>query len=228
MAKILIADDEELIRRLIAACLTREGHTVFSCENGEEALDTFKNNRDISLCLLDIMMPEIDGWELTKKIREISGVPIMLISARSQDFDKIMGFESGADEYITKPFSLTDLSEKVQFLLKQGAVKTPTGLEDTGELIFKELRLDTRSHLAYLNGEKVNLTPKEYDILKEFIISDGNILERYPLVNKLWGEDYLGDERTLDCHIVRLRSKLGKWGTENLLTVYGVGYKLNV
>ncbi len=171
MAKILIADDEELIRRLLVDCLTKEGYEVFDCENGDEAFATFKNNRDIELCLLDIMMPGIDGWELTKKIREISGVPIMLISARSQDFDKILGFESGADEYITKPFSLTDFCNKVSNLLKRGAVKAPTGLKDNGELYFKGLRLDTHSRIAYLDNKEIVLRPKEFGILKAFLVA---------------------------------------------------------
>ncbi len=228
MAKILIADDEELIRKLLSDCLIKDDHTVFTCEDGDQALSVFKNNRDISLCLLDIMMPGIDGWELTKKIREISGVPIILISARGQDFDKILGFESGADDYVTKPFSLVDLFEKINRILKRGAVKVPTGLPDNGELVFKEMRLNTESHQTYLNGKRLDLTRKEFDILKALLIADGNILNRNDFVNKIWGEDFLGDERTVDSHIVRLRSKLGKWGTENIITIYGSGYKLNV
>ncbi len=228
MAKILVADDEELIRKLVCDCLTKEGHEIFSCENGDEALDTFKSNRDISLCLLDIMMPGLDGWELTRKIREISGVPIMLVSARSQDFDKIVGFESGADEYVTKPFSLTDLVSKIKILLKRGAVKAPTGLPDNGELFFNGLRLDTKSHSAYLNDNYIDLTRKEYGILKFLLIADGNILNRTDIINKIWGEEFYVDERTVDSHIVRLRIKLGDWGTENIQTVYGVGYRMNV
>ncbi len=228
MAKILIADDEELIRKLISDCLVKDGHTVFQANNGLDALNIFKKNRDISLCLLDIMMPEYDGWEVCRKIREISGVPIMLVSARSQDFDQILGFENGADEYVTKPFSLSDLSEKINSLLKRGAVQTPTGLKDTGKFEFNGLVLNTRSHEAFLNNREIDLTKKEFEILKMLFIADGNILNRIKLVNEIWGEDFLGDERTIDSHIVRLRAKLGNWGTENILTVYGLGYKLNV
>ena len=121
MAKILIADDEQLIRRLIGDCLTKEGHTVLEAEDGEEALQLFKSNPDIALALLDIMMPEIDGWQVCKKIRETSGIPIMLVSARSQDFDQIMGFECGADDYVTKPFSLVVLMRRIDTLLQRGA-----------------------------------------------------------------------------------------------------------
>ena len=129
MAKILIADDEELIRRLISDCLIKEGHQVLEAEDGLQALSLFRQNTDISLCILDIMMPEIDGWEVCRKIRETSGVPVMLVSARSQDFDQIMGFESGADDYVTKPFSLAILSKRIDTLLQRGAVQRPQSLK---------------------------------------------------------------------------------------------------
>ncbi len=226
MAKILVADDEELIRKLICDYLINEGHRVLQAEDGRQALSLFNNNKDIALCLLDIMMPEVDGWEVCRKIRETSGVPVMLVSARSQDFDQIMGFESGADDYVTKPFSLAVLMRRINMLLQRGAVHEPTKKPDKSILEHDGLRLDTRSYEVFYADEKLELTRKEYKILELFLESNGRVLSRSSIVSHIWGDDYAGDERTIDSHIVRLRTKLHSWGSRNILTVYGAGYKL--
>lgn len=228
MAKILIADDEELIRKLIGDCLKKSGHTVLEAEDGEQAINLFKKNPDIKLALLDIMMPEIDGWQVCRKIRETSGIPVMLVSARSQDFDQIMGFESGADDYVTKPFSLAVLSRRIDSLLQRGAVQTPTKQkEDDGKIIIDDLEVNVSAHEVTLNGERIDLTLKEFNILHKLCKSPGRVYSRDKLLDEIWGMDYDGDIRTVDSHVARLRTKLGNWGNKNILTVYGTGYKVN-
>jgi DNA-binding response OmpR family regulator len=189
MATILIADDEQLIRRLIGDQLVREGHTVLEAEDGLQAISLFKANRkEIKLCILDIMMPEMDGWEVCRKIREVSGVPVMLVSARSQDFDQIMGFESGADDYVTKPFSLAILSKRIETLLQRGETQQPTKPVKEEIYEFEGLVLDSESYEVTLNGEIVELTVKEFEILKLLIISG----EVSPFFNPLYANVYSG------------------------------------
>lgn len=224
MSKILIADDEELIRKLIGDCLRKEGHTVFEAEDGEIALEIFRKN-SIDLALLDIMMPEIDGWKVCKKIRETSGIPIILVSARSQDFDQIMGFESGADDYVTKPFSLAILLRRVETLLKRGTV-LKTEEKNPDIISVGDLTINIASHEAYLSGDKIDLTLKEFEILRMLCRSPGRVYSRTRLIDELWDMDYEGDTRTIDSHIARIRTKLGDWGAKNIRTVYGTGYKI--
>lgn len=227
MAKILVADDEQLIRKLISDCLTKEGHQVLEAEDGLEGLSIFRSNKDINLCILDIMMPEIDGWELCRKIRETSGVPIMLVSARSQDFDQIMGFESGADDYVTKPFSLAILSKRVKTLLQRGAVQSPTNPEATKIIVIDDLTFDEGSYEVRYNGRQIDFTAKEFEIIKIFIKNPGRVYSRENIVKLIWDEDFDGMARTVDSHIARIRTKLGDWGAKHLVTVYGAGYKLD-
>lgn len=225
MAKILIADDEQLIRRLIGDCLKKSGHEILEAENGAEALHIFEKHKDLTLALLDIMMPEIDGWEVCRRIREKSDLPVILVSARAQDFDQIMGFESGADDYVTKPFSLAVLTRRVETLLKRG-----TNLQrksaDSGEITIDNLVIRPDSYEAVLNGEKVELTLKEFKILTKLCGTPERVFTRDSLLDDLWGMDYTGDTRTVDSHVARLRTKLGDWGIKHIVTVYGTGYKL--
>lgn len=227
MAKILIADDEQLIRKLISDCLIKDGHQVLEAEDGLQALSLFRKNKDISLCILDIMMPEIDGWEVCRKIRETSGVPVLLVSARSQDFDQIMGFESGADDYVTKPFSLAILNKRINTLLQRGAVQNPTKPEGDETYELGELVVDIAAYEVRLNNKTVDLTNKEYDILRKLVRHPGRVYSRERLVKEIWNEDFVGDPRTVDSHIARIRTKLGEWGTQHLVTVYGTGYKID-
>ena len=226
MAKILIADDEQLIRKLIGDCLKKEGHQVLEAENGEIALRLFEANKDLELALLDIMMPEIDGWEVCRRIREKSDMPVILVSARSQDFDQIMGFESGADDYVTKPFSLAVLSRRVDTLLKRGtSLKRKDKNSDL--IVIDTLTINQTSHEVILDGEKIELTLKEFKILTKLCNSPGRVYTRDALLDELWGMDYAGDTRTVDSHVARLRTKLGEWGIKYIVTVYGTGYKIN-
>lgn len=227
MAKILVADDEQLIRKLIGDCLKKEGHTVLEAEDGEKAVELFKNNKDISLALLDIMMPEIDGWQVCKAIRETSGIPVILVSARSEDFDQIMGFESGADDYVTKPFSLAVLMRRVDTLLKRGASPVKAVEENDDEYNIDGLKVLISAHEVFINGERIELTLKEFKILCKLCSHPGRVYTRDKLLDELWGMDYAGDLRTVDSHVARLRTKLGDWGTKYIKTVYGTGYKLS-
>ncbi len=227
MAKILIADDEELIRKLISDCLTKNGHTVLEAQDGEEAIKIFESEEDVDLAMLDIMMPEVDGWQVCRKIRETSGIPVMLVSARSQDFDQIMGFESGADDYVTKPFSLAVLSRRVESLLQRGAVQIPKkDFVDDEDIEIENLLLKKNAHEVYIDGEIIELTLKEFKILYKLCKSPGRVYSRNKLLDEIWGIDYHGDIRTVDSHVARLRTKLGEWGNKNIITVYGTGYKL--
>ncbi len=228
MAKILVADDEELIRRLIGDCLTKNGHTVLEAQDGEEAIKIFEAEPDIELAMLDIMMPEVDGWQVCRKIRETSGIPVMLVSARSQDFDQIMGFESGADDYVTKPFSLAVLSRRVETLLQRGAVQVSKKEKtDDEDIVIKNLLLKKGAHEVYLDGKVVDLTQKEFKLLYKLCKSPGRVYSRDKLLDQIWGADYVGDIRTVDSHVARIRTKLGEWGNKNIVTVYGTGYKVN-
>jgi DNA-binding response OmpR family regulator len=226
MAKILIADDEQLIRKLIGDCLKKEGHEVLEAENGEIALELFEANKDLELALLDIMMPEVDGWEVCRKIREKSDMPVMLVSARSQDFDQIMGFESGADDYVTKPFSLVILSKRVDTLLKRGT-NLKRKDKNSDDIVIENLTIKPSSHEVTIDGVKVELTLKEFKILTKLCKTPGRVYTRDALLDELWGMDYTGDTRTVDSHVARLRTKLGEWGLKYITTVYGTGYKIN-
>jgi DNA-binding response OmpR family regulator len=224
MAKILVADDEQLIRKLINDCLSKEGHEVIEAEDGLQALNIFKSYKDIDMALLDIMMPEIDGWEVCRKIRETSGIPILLVSARSQDFDQIMGFESGADDYVTKPFSLTILSKRVDALLKRGA--SPVKKKENDNVTLDDLIINPLAHEVYLEGIAIELTLKEYKILLKLASHPGRVYTREQLLDEVWGYEYEGDARTVDSHVARLRTKLSEWGVNHIKTIYGTGYKI--
>ncbi len=226
MAKILIADDEQLIRKLIGDHLKKLGHTVIEAEDGEKAVIAFRCNPDVDLALLDIMMPEIDGWQVCRKIRETSGIPVILVSARSQDFDQIMGFESGADDYVTKPFSLVVLEQRINTLLKRGAHAVEQTKNEDNSIKIDGLSISKTAYEATLNDAKIELTLKEFSILLMLCSSPDRVYSRDNILNEVWGLDYIGDTRTVDSHIARLRTKLGIWGTKHLITVYGLGYKV--
>ena len=226
MAKILIADDEELIRRLIGDCLEKEGHTVLEAEDGNQAIDLFEKNPDTAMALLDIMMPEVDGWQVCRRIRETSGIPVILVSARSQDFDQIMGFESGADDYVTKPFSLAVLMRRINSLLQRGSSKVEKKPKVSDEIVIDNLSLNVASHVVLLDGKEVDFTFKEYKLFKKLCVSAGRVHTREQLLDEIWGSDYFGETRTVDSHMARIRTKLGDWGVKHIVTIYGTGYKI--
>jgi len=221
MSKIIVADDEQLIRSLVADFLEKAGHTVLQAQDGAEALRLFNENKDVALCILDIMMPELDGWEVCRRIRKTSDVPIMLLTARSQDFDQITGFDSGADDYVTKPFSPVVLVKRVEALLRRNTSGAKPDRDGLWGLVIDPDALEVR-----LDGKKIELTVKEFKILEKLSQSVGRVYSREQLLDDVWGFNYFGDIRTVDSHVARLRTKLGEWGEEHLKTVYAVGYKL--
>ena len=226
--KILVVDDESRIRKIINDFLTRENYNVVEAQDGEIALDIFFNSNydNIDLIILDVMMPKVDGWEVCRKMRETSGIPIVLVSARSQDFDQIMGFESGADDYVTKPFSLAILSKRVDTLLKRGT-NLKRKDKNSDYIVIENLTIKPSSHEVTIDGVKVELTLKEFKILTKLCKTPGRVYTRDALLDELWGMDYTGDTRTVDSHVARLRTKLGEWGLKYITTVYGTGYKIN-
>lgn len=221
MKKILVADDEALIMNLVCDFLRREGYEPLSAADGEEALDVFRNNPDISLIILDIMMPKIDGWEVCRTIRETSNVPVIMLTARSQEFDELTGFEAGADDYVIKPCSPSVLMKRVAAHLRRDQAKLATTRFTIGELT-----LDAEAHDVYLDEKSVVLALKEYSILYKLISNPGRVFSREQLLDDIWGFDFEGDMRTVDSHVARLRTKLGDWGAKHIKTIYGTGYKI--
>lgn len=220
MKKIIVADDEELIRSLVCDYLVREGYEAMQANDGEEALSLFEANPDTALVILDIMMPNIDGWEACRKIREKSSVPVIMLTARSQEFDELMGFESGADDYVTKPFSPSVLMKRIAVLLKHETVSVSDVVSLDG------LKLDQTAHAVWLENESIMLTLKEYSVLIKLITNLGRVFSREQLLDDIWGYDFYGDVRTVDSHVARLRIKLGEWGAAHIKTIYGMGYKI--
>ncbi len=221
--KILVADDEERIVKLVSDFLNASGYEVIPAADGKEALELFDKNSDISLAIIDIMMPETDGWAVTREIRKKSNIPVIMLSARSEEFDLLTGFESGIDEYVTKPFSPAVLVKRVEALLKRSS-----GQPLSGEEIKKGLVIDDSAFVAYVDGMPLELTLKEFEVLSYLYKNSGRVLTRDQLLNAIWGYDYLGDSRTVDSHIARLRTKLGDYGSAHLKTIYGMGYKLEI
>ncbi len=221
--KILVADDEERIVKLVSDFLNASGYEVIPVADGKEALELFDKNSDISLAIIDIMMPETDGWAVTREIRKKSNIPVIMLSARSEEFDLLTGFESGIDEYVTKPFSPAVLVKRVEALLKRSS-----GQPLSGEEIKKGLVIDDSAFVAYVDGMPLELTLKEFELLSYLYKNSGRVLTRDQLLNAIWGYDYLGDSRTVDSHIARLRTKLGDYGSAHLKTIYGMGYKLEI
>lgn len=217
--KILIADDEERIVSLVSDFLRAAGYETVTAADGAEALKKFRDEGDFSLVLLDIMMPEIDGWEVCREIRKESGVPIIMLTARAEEFDQLMGFESGADEYVTKPFSPAVLVKRVTALIRR---------DQKSDEKEEGLTVDPTSFTATLRGVALDLTVKEFEILCYLFENKGRVFSRDRILEAVWGYDYEGDSRTVDSHVARLRTKLGDYGNLHLKTVYGMGYKFEV
>ena len=219
--KSLVADDEERIVKLVSDFLRIGGYEVLPASDGAQALELFNKNPDIALAIIDIMMPELDGWALTKEIRKTSDLPIIMLSARAEEFDLLTGFESGIDEYVTKPFSPAVLVKRVEALIKRS-----DGQVLAEDEVKKGLYIDSNAFVAYVDGNALELTLKEFELLSYLFENSGRVLTRDQLLNAIWGYDYLGDSRTVDSHIARLRTKLGDYGAAHLKTIYGMGYKL--
>ena len=217
--KILIADDEARITDLISDYLTAAGYETVVAGDGNAALDAFRQNKDLSAVILDIMMPGPDGWQVCKEIRKTSAVPVLMLTARAEEFDQLMGFESGADDYVTKPFSPAVLVKRIEALIRRANGKVVPAEKQEGLVINKD------SYVAYLDGKVLELTLKEFEILVYLTDNKSHVLTRDQILNAVWGYDYEGDVRTVDSHVARLRIKLGNYGNNHLKTVYGMGYK---
>ncbi len=223
MERILVADDEQKIRKLVGDFLKKSGYDVIEAEDGDEAFRLFRANKnEINLIILDIMMPGLNGWEVCRKVRESSDVPVIMLTARSEEFDMLTGYENGADDYVTKPFSPGVLVKRVEVLLRRAKGQgTNKNEKEVSELVFND-----EAHEVRLEGKEIDLTLKEYKILKKFLESPGRVFSREQLLDSIWGFDFSGDVRTVDSHVARLRTKLGEWGNKHLKTVYGIGYKI--
>ncbi|SHI89829.1 two-component system, OmpR family, response regulator ResD [Geosporobacter subterraneus DSM 17957] len=219
-AKILVVDDEEKMRHIIKVYLSNEGYKVDTAENGREALEKLEG-KPYDLVLLDVMMPEIDGWTVCRKIRQESSIPIILLTARSEEYEKIFGFDLGADDYLTKPFSLKEMAVRVRAVLKRTLEHSGKGPKDirAGALEIKAMYKQ-----ALLDGQELLLTPKEYELLYFLAKNPQIVYSREQLLNQVWGYDFLGDARTVDTHIKQLREKLGDY-KKYIHTVWGTGYK---
>ena len=219
--KILVVDDEARMRKLVKDFLSIKGYKVIEAEDGEQAVDIFFKEKEISLIVLDVMMPKMDGWEVCKTIRRYSQVPIVMLSARTEERHVLLGFERGVDEYIAKPFSPKILVARIEAILRRKSVMTGEVLEIAG------IRLDKDAHEVTVDGQPVDLSNKEFDLLNYFMENQGMALSREKILNNVWNYDYFGDARTIDTHVKKLRSKLGPKG-DNIKTIWGMGYKLEV
>ena len=215
--KIIVADDEQALRELVADYFEAEGYTVLQADDGDVAVSLMEENPDTDAIIMDVMMPELDGWAACRKIRTFSTVPVLMLTARSQEFDQLMGFESGADDYVTKPFSPAVLVKRIDALIRRssGATVTESGL-----------KINAEAYTASIDGVSLDLTVKEFELLRMLNDNKGRVFTRDQLLDAIWGFDYDGDIRTVDSHIARLRVKLGEYGNAHLKTIYGVGYKL--
>lgn len=219
--KILVVDDESRMRKLVKDFLTKQNFEVVEAENGEQAVDIFFSMKDIALIILDIMMPKMDGWQVCREIRQYSKVPIIMLTAKSDEKDELLGFELGVDEYISKPFSPKILVARVEAILR----RTNSLEEEITEV--GGITLDKAAHQVKIEGETIDLSIKEYELLSYFIANQGVALSRERILNNVWNYDYFGDARTIDTHVKKLRSKLGDKG-DYIKTIWGMGYKFEV
>ncbi|MEJ8554493.1 response regulator transcription factor [Tepidibacter sp. Z1-5] len=219
--KVLIADDEKRMRKLVSDFLKKEGYSIIEANDGEEALDLFEKEKDIDVVILDVMMPKYDGWMVCRNIRKTSRVPIIMLTARSEEFDELFGFEMGADEYVKKPFSPKILVARVNALFRRSKEEK----EDIQ--VFGKLKIDDNAKVVYVEDEVAELSPKEYELLLYMINNKGVALSREQILNNVWGYDYFGELRTVDTHINRLRIKLENQ-SDLIHTVRGIGYRFEV
>ena len=221
--KILVVDDESRMRKLVRDFLVRQDYEVLEAGDGEEALDIFYREKDIALLILDVMMPKMNGWEVCREVRENSKVPIIMLTAKSDESDELMGFDLGVDEYISKPFSPKILVARVEAILRRtNQIGDSSQIKKAGLIV-----LDKTAHEVTIDGKSVELSFKEFELLEYFMDNQGIALSRERILNSVWDYDYFGDARTIDTHVKKLRSKLGKQG-EYIKTVWGMGYKFEV
>ena len=221
MRRILVVDDEARMRKLVKDFLANKGFYVEEAGDGEEAVDKFFAQKDIALVLLDVMMPKMDGWEVLKTIRKYSQVPVIMLTARSEERDELQGFSLGVDEYISKPFSPKILVARVEAILRRSNASGGDALSVGGILI------DKAAHQVTIDGKEVELSFKEFELLSYFVENQGIALSREKILNNVWNYDYFGDARTIDTHVKKLRSKMGDKG-DYIKTIWGMGYKFEV
>ncbi len=220
--KVLMVDDESRMRKLVSDFLTRKGNIVIEAGDGEEALDRFYADKDISLVILDVMMPKMNGWDVCREIRKNSKVPIIMLTAKSDESSELNGFECGADEYIAKPFSPKILTARVDALIRRSYSIDSSEVTDVGGII-----IDKAAHIVKIDGQEIDLSFKEFELLTYFVDNKGLALSREKILNNVWNYDYFGDARTIDTHFKKLRKKLGDKG-DYIKTIWGMGYKFEI
>ena len=219
--KILVADDESRMRKLVKDFLSKAGFIVLEAEDGEQAVDMFFSDKDISLVILDVMMPRMDGWQVCREIRSKSKVPIIMLTAKGDERDELLGFELGVDGYITKPFSPKILVARVDAILRRSNALNDDIIEING------IKIDKAAHQVLIDGQDITLSVKEFELLSYFVANKGIALSRDKILNNVWNYDYFGDARTIDTHVKKLRSKMGEKG-DCIKTIWGMGYKFEV
>ena len=217
--KILVADDEFRIRKLVRDYLVKSGYEVLEAADGEEAMDLFYSHKDIALLVLDVMMPKLDGWKVCEEVRAVSKVPIIMLTARSEERDELKGFALGVDEYISKPFSLKVLVARISAILRRVG-----GTEPEEKLSYRGIEVDRTAHRVFVDGEEIELSYKEFELLCFFMENKGIALSREKILNSVGNFDYYGNARTIDTHVKKLRSKIGPKG-DYIRTIWGMGYK---
>lgn len=220
--KVMVVDDEARMRKLVRDFLVRNDFDVVEAADGQEAVDKFYEQKDIALIILDVMMPKMDGWEVVREIRKISKVPIIMLTARSEERDELLGFELGVDDYISKPFSPKTLVARVEAILRRTNTITPEDILKAGAI-----EINKAAHEVKIDGKNVDLSYKEFELLSYFIENQGIALSREKILNSVWNYDYFGDARTIDTHVKKLRSKMGEHG-DYIKTIWGMGYKFEV
>ena len=214
---VLVVDDEARMRKLVCDFLQKKGYRFVEAEDGEQAIDRFFERKDIDLIILDVMMPKMDGWAVCKEIRQYSKVPIIMLTARSEERDELLGFKPGVDEYISKPFSPKILMARVDAILRRIG-------QDEEAISVGGIVIDKKAHQVTIDGETVELSVKEFELLSYFMENRGVALSREKILNNVWNYDYYGDARTIDTHVKKLRSKMGEKG-DYIKTIWGMGYK---
>ena len=217
--KVLVVDDESRMRKLVRDFLVKDGYSVVEAADGEEAVDVFMSDKDISLIILDVMMPKLDGYGVAEEVRKMSDVPIIMLTAKSDERDELRGFDLGIDEYITKPFSPRILVARVEAVLRR-----TQAYADSNVISVDGIEMDIAAHQVKVDGEPIELSYKEFELLNYFLQNRGVALSREKILNNVWNYDYFGDARTIDTHVKKLRSKLGSKG-DYIKTIWGMGYK---
>lgn len=220
-SKILVVDDEARMRKIVCDFLAKSGFESIEAANGLEAVDLYYKNRDIGVVILDVMMPEMDGWEVCKEIRKESDVPIIMLTARGDESDELLGFNLGVDEYITKPFSPKVLVARVEAILRRTSASVSGDIIEVSGICVNKL-----THVVTVDNEVVDFSYKEFELIVYFLENKGIALQREKILNNVWNYDYYGEDRTIDTHVKKIRSKLGKKGSY-IKTIWGIGYKFD-